>query len=67
MKKVKKVTFMYNTGRKWKDGYIRFSKDKIVPNEGRYLIKWIGKEMGFQLMVILRETERGIYVCGRQT
>lgn len=44
----KKVNFMCNTGRKWKDGYIRFSKDKIVANEGRYLIRWIGKEMGFQ-------------------
>lgn len=35
----KKVTFMYNTGRKWKDGHIRFNKDKMVANEGRYLIR----------------------------
>lgn len=35
----KKVIFMYNTNRKWEDGYIRFSKDKIVAKESRYLIR----------------------------
>lgn len=44
----KMVTFMYDTDKKWKDGYIRFSKDKIVANEDRYLIRWIEKEMSFQ-------------------